>query len=611
MAVCVRLAHLAVMVLLAVTLTAPAAHAGTGGLPGADPVLLAAGLAAFPPGPIIEPSASGSSASEEAASPSASPSLRASRSPNPSASRSAPSRPTTTPTSTRVPALVTDTISLYGVICADPQRAGVIAFSHRTDAPMAASCHQAAPNELTFVVLDPMHPDTVYDRVTSGNGGYTTAVAPTGQPFVVVVQQRGHPFGVGHTSPRYLLDTDPNRRRALAVRATVYVAAAPSASPVGTTAAPVTPAGTPATDADDATITILGIVCASAPAAGQYDYRLGGAQPAPGSQACRPATDGEMEFLVLDNAEPTQLYADVLTDPGGTAVASVPVGRAFFVTEFNDDPGAGSGAAGGSEAITIPADPAQRNPLLLTVIHYVPPGAINLAPGTVMISSVACPAGSGAPGMTVLGPATTFLTHAPGTDPALPQPGTGPGCGEAAATYRIAPFGDLSAKPIVLRDGASDGALITRLPASLTRDGERAFPSYVITDAATGLSTTFDVREGAVTSVRVVLPLTTSATPGADDGSPEAADDATPGPDGSSAEASGAEPVGADPAETSAGPVRVVPTAMAPPTSESGGLSFSPTRLIWAALFAAAAVLVVLGAVVVRRNRQPGGRPRR
>ena len=598
-AVSVRLVRLAVLVLLAVTLIAPAARGGSGALPGADRDLPAAGLVALPPGPIIEPSASGPSARNLVASPSAS------RSASPSASRSAPSRPTTTPTPTRVPALVTDTISLYGVVCADPQRAGVIAFSHRMDAPTAAGCHQAAPDELTFVVLDPMHPATVYDRVPSGNGGYATAVAPTGQSFVVVVQQRGQPFSVGHTSPRYLLDTDPNHRRALAVRTTVYVAAPPSATPVAGGGTPETP-GTPALREARTTITVLGIVCASTSAAGQYDYRLGSAQPVPGSRACRPATDGEMEFLVLDNAAAARLYADVLTDPDGKAVVSVPVGRAFFVTEFNDDPGAGSGAAGGSEAITIPGDPARRQPLLLTVIHYVPPGAINLAPGTVMISSVACPAGSAAPGMTVLGPATTFLTRAPGADPTLPQPGTGPGCGEAAATYRIAPFGDPTAKLIVLRDGASDGALITRLPASLNRDGERAFPSYVITDAATGLSTTFDVREGAVTSVRVVLPLTTSATPGADDGSPDAADDATPG-----AEASDTESVDAGTAETSAGPVSVVPTATAPPASESGGLGFSPTRLIWATLFVAAAVLVVLGAVVVRRNRQPDGRPRR
>ena len=528
----------------------------------------------------------------------------ASRSSHASSSRT-PSEPTATPTPTRAPALVTDTISLYGVICTDPARAGTIAFSHHTNTPTNAACRQAAPGELTFVVLDPTDPHTTYDRARSGNGGYTTAVAPTGQPFVVVVQPRRQPFSLRSTSPRYLLDADPARRRALAVRVTVYVAPAPPATPMAT---PVpgsgTPAGLgmPASDDDLATMTVLGIVCASASAAGQYDYRLGGAQPAPGSQACRPATDGEMEFLVLDNAASTHLYADVLTNSNGIAVATVPVGQAFFVTEFNDDPGAGSGAAGGSEAITIPADPSQRTPLLLTVIHYVPPGTINLATGTVMISSVACPDDSATPSVTVLGPATTFLTHAPGTDPSLPQPGSGPGCGEAATTYRIMPFGDPNAKPITLRDGASDGALITRLPASLTRDGTRAFPSYILTDTATGLTATFDVREGAITSVRVVLPRQTSATPAADDGSPDASDDATPSADGSEA-----EPVTVSTEAPSISPASVTPTTTAAPASDSGGLSFSPTRLIWAVLFIAAAIVVVLSAIVVRRNRHPGG----
>ena len=524
--------------------------------------------------------------------------------------RTSPSgSPSPSPAPTVTPALapITDTISLFGFVCPAPGPAGRVVYTRNPALPEPTGmCRTAGAGQLTVVVADPADLTAAYDRVQTGPNGYANAVVPVGQPFVLVLTNAGAPVRREDVSPVYRLNANPALRQPMAVRLfRVGPVPATTGSPLAGAAAASEPAGTPEAG-PTAPVTILGLVCASAGRAGIYDY-LGGlidpAGPPPGSGPCRRATVDELEFLLLDNDNPSTLYDDVTTGLDGIATARAPVDRPFFVTEFADDPGADTGLPGGSAAIMVPADPAARQPIALTVVRNVAPGALDLPAGTVLVSTVVCPPAAGPASLTVLGPAPTVLIRSPGSPTGTPQPGASPVCEEATGSYEIAPYGDEAVPPIAVTDGAGDGALIVPLPATLTSDGGRAFNAYRITETGSGLTTSFDVQEGAWTSLRVVL-TEPPATPVPAD-APAASLDAgtaSAGSDDARASAGSGTPVPASATTTEGPAATAVP---APEENDAGGLPFSPVRLLWGALAVLAIAIFLAGTWVLRR---PGHR---
>ncbi len=364
-------------------------------------------------------------------------------------------------------------------------------------------------------------------------------------------------------------------------------------------------AGTPESTPGTQPITLLGVVCASEELAGTYAYLPGGGEQGPVPDAtgtCRHATVGEMEFLLLDNTEPNRLYDDAQSGSNGGAVALAPVGRSFFVTEFRDDPDPDTGLASGSAAILIPPDPADRQPVSLTVVRYVAPGAVGLTAGTLFLSTVVCPPGAGDSAITVLGPDATILLVPPGTAPGTPQPGSDRECAEVAADFRITPY-DRDDVTIELTDGADDGALIARLPATIATDGTRAFSPYELTERTSGATVVFDIREGHYTSIRVVLddsPATpvASRAPGSSSGPGPGAASVGPGT------ATAADGTQTPPAPGATG-TPADPTTVADADDGAGGIS--PIRWLWAAL-ALLGLIVLLASV--RVLRRPAGHRR-
>lgn len=541
-----------------------------------------------PTGPATAPAA--------ASSISASPSASVAPTPSPSASPS--------PSAAPAQALVTDTISLFGFVCvgSEPDETVVYTRNQRLAAP-GEDCREARSGELTVSVMDPADPAVVHDRVQTGPAGYANAVVPIGRPFVLTLATPDQTTAEGDRSPVYRLDPDPERRQPIAVRIFRVAPATPGAPP--TTDA----GGTPGAGGMTEPIAILGLICVSDTRAGIYDYLPGLVTTGVDSGQCRRATVDELEFLLLDNDNPSRLYDDALTGIDGVAVAQAPVGQPFFVTEFSDDPGSETGIPGGSAAITVPADPADRRPVALTVVRNVAPGALDLAAGTILVSTVVCPPVAGPESLTVLGPAPTILVRPEGVPPSTPQPGSGAGCKEATGTYEIAPYGDETIDPVEVDDGADDGALVVPLPATITRDGTRVFPSYVITGTTAGQTATFDVQEGAWTSLRVVL-VDRPATPVPGAGDATAASDFAGTAEAGLPDA--ARPAGSMPATptTAVDPVATETAATPPATPEENDSGFltSPIRLLWAALAVMAIGIFLAGTWVLRR---PGHRWRR
>jgi len=527
------------------------------------------------------------------------------RSPSPSPSPSPSNPPALAP--------VTDTISLFGFICPTSNVPERVIYTRNPALPEPAdSCRTAGSGQLTIVVADPADHGTVYDRVETGPNGYANAVVPVGQPFVLLLLDAGQPVSQSDVSPVYRLNADPSLRQPMAVRlfriGPEIRGAGPAASPaarpsVGTGATPV-----PGTMTEP--ITILGLICASPNRAGIYDYLSGLVDPAgppPGSGPCRRATVDELEFLLLDNDNPSGLYDDALTGIDGVATAQAPIDQPFFVTEFDDDPAAETGLPGGSPAITIAADPAARQPVTLTVIRNVAPDALDLPAGRMLLSTVVCPSTAATESLTVLGPAPTILIRPDGATAATPQPGVEPGCEEGVGDYEIAPYGDATGTPVAVSDGTGDGALVVPLPATLTSDGTRAFAPYRITETRTGLTATFDIQEGAWTSLRVVL-IDRPATPVPVSVQASGAGAATAEADGTGAgtgvAALPATPVPASDPATGGAMATPVPTATSN-EDDSGGVMSSPVRLLWAALAILAIATFLMGAWVLRR---PGHR---
>lgn len=533
-----------------------------------------------------------------------------------SASASALASITPSPSPSPASALATDTVSLFGFVCEDSRGANRIVYSRNPAMEDPAdSCRTARSGEVTIVVTDPANLNVRHDSVQTGPDGYANAVVPVGRPFVLVTTGGGDLVTRQNISPVYRLNTRPDLREPISVR--VFQV---SGGEVGGTPAASDPTETPTGNSPPGAavasqlIMIQGMICVSESRAGIYDYLSGAEQAALSQDQCRRATVDEMEFLLLDNDNPSQLYDDQSTGIDGIAVANAPIDRPFFVTEFNDDPGIETGLPGGSAAITIPADPAGRQPVVLTVVRNVAPGALDLPAGTMMLSTVVCPSTAESESLTVLGPASSILIRPDGAPPGTPQPGSGDGCEEATGQYRIAPYGDEVVDPVEVSDGAGDGALIVPLPATLTLDGTRVFDAYRITETSTGQTATFDIQEGAYTSLRVVL-VDRTATPVADDKTPTNPDAATPAPGPAGADDAPSElpgTPGAAGGQATGQPDLTVP-ATAPVTATpdetgSGGMSTSPVRLLWAALAALAIGIFLAGAWVLRR---PGHRWRR
>ncbi len=530
------------------------------------------------------------------------------------ASRSASDAPSLSPALDS--ALATDTVSLFGFVCDDPEGADRVVYSRNpamedpTD-----SCRPARSGEMTIVVTDPADLSVRYDSVQTGPDGYANAVVPVGRPFVLAITGGEEPVTRRNMSPVYRLNERADLREPLSVRVFQVAGGEVSGTPVASdqTGTP-TGSGTPGNTATSQSIMIQGLICVSETRAGIYDYLPGADPPDLDQDQCRRATVDEMEFLLLDNENPSRLYDDQTTGIDGTVVANAPIDRSFFVTEFGDDPGIETGLPGGSAAITIPADPAGRQPVVLTVVRNVAPGALDLPAGTMMLSTVVCPPPAGPESLTVLGPAATILIRPEKAPTGTPQPGSGDGCEEATGEYRIAPYGDEAVDPVEVSDGAADGALIVPLPATLTLDGTRVFDAYRITETSTGQTATFDIQEGAYTSLRIVL-VDRPATPVADDETVTDPDAATPEPGPSGADDGPSElpgTPGATGGQATGGPDPTVP-ATAPATATldetgSGGMSTSPVRLLWAALAALAIGIFLAGAWVLRR---PGHRWRR
>ncbi len=518
------------------------------------------------------------------------------------------------PSAPPAPALATDTVSLFGFVCADPGGADRVVYSRNPAmADPADGCRTARSGELSIIVTDPADPTVRYDRVQTGPDGYANAVVPVGRPFVFALGREGEPVTRAEMSPVYRLNARPDRREPISVR--IFQLSGPGANGTPTASDPNgSDAGTPgAGTADSQPITIIGMICVSETRAGIYDYLPGADQPALDGEQCRRATIDELEFLLLDNDNASTLYDDAMTGIDGAATADAPAGRPFFVTEFSDDPGVETGLPGGSLAITIPRDRDARQPVVLTVVRNVAPGALDLPAGTMMLSTVVCPPRAGAESLTVLGPAPTILIRPEGASPVTPQPGSAPGCGEATGRYEIASYGDDVVPPIEVGDDADDGALIVPLPATLAVDGTRVFDPYRITETSTGQSATFDIQEGAWTSLRVVL-VDRPATPvAADDATPTGSDAGTPEPGPG---ASGDVPVPGTPAapgvpgtgDPAAISAATAAATAAPDENESAGLSYSPVRLLWATLAVLAIGIFLVGAWVLRR---PGHRWRR
>ena len=528
-------------------------------------------------------------------------------------------RPSGSPSPSVVPAgpLVTDTISISASVCAGVESAPRVVFTRNPAlADPAPGCRPAAAGQLALLVADPADHDRVYDRVVIGSGGYAIAVVPVGQPFVLIVGGDESAPAAGAMSPVYRLPADRARRRPISLRLFRIDAAITTGTPApGTGATPVpdagraTPgAGTPVAGPGIRPITLLGMVCASDNLAGTYAYRPGlDEETLPdASGTCRRATAGEMEFLLLDNTEANRLYDDALSGPDGIAIAWAPVDRTFFVSEFQDDPNPDTGLASGSQAILIPSGDSasgddDQPPVALTVIRYVSPGAAGLTVGTLFLSTVACPSGGADPVLSVLGPDPAILLLPPGTAPGTPQPGSGRGCVEAAADYEVMPYDASDPGPIDLADGADDGALIARLPATITADGIRAFAPYTLTEQATGATVTFDVQEGRYTSVRVVL-VDTPGTP--------VASDAT-GSSRSSPVSAGPGTPASSPGPGTPDPTGTPPDPAATPETDTGGglgLGLSPIRLLWAVLALLGIAVFLAGVLVLRR---PAGRAAR
>lgn len=509
---------------------------------------------------------------------------------------------------------MTDTISLFGFICPAPNVPERVVYTRNPALPEPAdSCRTAASGQVTIVVADPADHGMVYDRVQTGPNGYANAVVPVGQPFVLLLSVADKPLGRSDVSPVYRINADPSLRQPMAVRlfriGPEIRAAGPAASPAARPSAGTGATTAPGTMTEP--ITILGLICASPTRAGIYDYLSGLVDPAgppPGSGPCRRATVGELEFLLLDNDNPSGLYDDAPTGIDGVATAQAPIDQPFFVTEFDDDPAAETGLPGGSPAITIAADPAARQPVTLTVIRNVAPDALDLPAGRMLLSTVVCPSTAAAESLTVLGPAPTILIRPDGATAATPQPGVEPGCEEAAGDYEIAPYGDETGAPLAVSDGTGDGALVVPLPATLTGDGTRAFAAYRITETGTGLTATFDIQEGAWTSLRVVL-IDRPATPVPVDASGTSA--ATAEDDGSGA-GNDASALPATPglvSDPATGGAMATPVPAATSSGDdSGGMMSSPVRLLWAALAILAIATFLVGAWVLRR---PGHRWRR
>ncbi len=552
------------------------------------------GAAAGGPGPAgaVGPSTTASPTSVRSpASVVPSPSLPASPSPSP-----APAQ-----------ALVTDTISLFGFVCAGTDAGETVVYSRNPRlAEPGEGCREARSGELTVTVMDAANPAVVYDRVETGPAGYANAVVPVGRFFVLTLATPGTTPSVADRSPVYRLSPDPDQRQPIAVRIFRLV---PATAGGGSTSPGSVVGGTPVSGAMTEPVTILGLVCVSDTRAGIYDYLPGLVTSGLDGGQCRRATVDELEFLLLDNDNPSRLYDDALTGIDGVAIAEAPVDRPFFVTEFGDDPGSETGIPGGSAAITIPADPAARQPVSLTVVRNVAPGALDLAAGTVLVSTVVCPPVAGPASLTVLGPAPDILIRPEGVPASTPQPGSGPGCEEAGGAYEIAPYGDETVDPVEVEDGAADGALVVPLPATITRDGTRVFPAYRLTETTTGQTTTFDVQEGAWTSLRVVL-VDRPATP-----VPAAGDATAANAIAGTAEAGlpdAATTAGTLPATptTAVGPVASAAVATPPvtPDENDSGFLASPIRLLWATLTVLAIGIFLAGTWVLRR---PGHRWRR
>ena len=464
-------------------------------------------------------------------------------------------------------------------------------------------------------MTDPADPTVRYDRVQTGPDGYANAVVPVGRPFVLALAADGEPVTRSEMSPVYRLNARPDRREPISVRVFQLTGAGANGTPRASDPNG-SGDGTPGAGSDDRQpITIIGLICVSESRAGIYDYLQGADQPALDEGPCRRATIDELEFLLLDNDNASTLYDDAMTGIDGAAIANAPAGRPFFVTEFSDDPGVETGLPGGSPAITIPRDRDARQPVVLTVVRNVAPGALDLPAGTMMVSTVVCPSAAGAESLTVLGPAPTILIRPEGASPATPQPGSAPGCGEATGRYEIAPYGDDTVPPIVVGDEADDGALIVPLPATLAVDGTRVFDPYRISETSTGQTATFDIQEGAWTSLRVVL-VDRPATPvPADDATATGSEAGTPEP-GPGASGDVPQPVPGTPAvlgvpgtgdaaASSAATAATAAATAAPDENGAGGLPTSPVRLLWAALTVLAIGVFLAGAWVLRR---PGHR---
>jgi len=534
----------------------------------------------------------------------------------PAASSSPSVSPSPSPSAPPAPALATDTVSLFGFVCADPGGGDRVVYSRNPAlADPAGHCRTARSGELSIVVTDPADPTVRYDRVQTGPDGYANAVVPVGRPFVLVLATGNEPVTHTGMSPVYRLNARPDLREPISVRIFQLTGGDANGTPAASDPTR-SGAGTPgAGSADRQPITIIGMICVLETRAGIYDYLPGADQPALDEEQCRRATIDELEFLLLDNDNASTLYDDAMTGIDGAAIANAPVGRPFFVTEFSDDPGVETGLPGGSAAITIPWDVGAHQPVVLTVVRNVAPGALDLPAGTLMLSTVVCPPAAGAGSLTVLGPAPTILIRPAGASPAVPQPGGDPDCEEATGRYEVAPYGDDTVPPIEVGDEADDGALIVPLPATLAVDGTRVFDPYWITETSTGQTATFDIREGAWTSLRVVLvdrPATPVAT---DDPTATVSDAGTPeSQPGASGDAAGslpgtpAAPDGAGQGDPSATSAATAAAAAAPDENESAGLSYSPVRLLWAALAVLAIGIFLVGAWVLRR---PGHRWRR